>query len=175
MGETMSFVDDLIKKGQEFFTSFSDETIGEIKDYIGRFYTFEKKINYLKKEINNGSYSVEIIQKFQEIQDRQKKLQEQVDRFINMTETAEKKFTDVSFNLTYLKSKFNDISEITAIAYQFLTETKPMIDKQEQDIYDLISVMGGVPQTYVDVKNFLKNHWLISSVVGIYIIRKMFK
>ena len=171
----MSFIDDLIAKGQEFFTSFSDETIGEIKDYIGRFYTFEKKINYLKKEINSGSYSVEIIQKFQEIQDRQKKLQEQVDRFVNMTDTAGAKFTDVSFNLSYLKSKFNDISEITAVAYQFLTETKPLIDKQEQEINDISSLMNGMSQTQLDIVNFFKKHWLISSVAGIYIIRKILK
>lgn len=172
----MSFVEDLIVKGQAYLTDFSDKTIGEIKDYIGRFYTFENKINKIKKELNSGSYSVEIIQKFNEIQERQKKLQEQVDRFVNMTDTAGAKFTDVSFNLSYIKSKFDDISEITAIAYQFLTETKPEIDKQEREITDIQELMkGNTNQTILNVKNFVKDHWLISSVIGFIVIKKILK
>lgn len=172
----MSFIEDLISKGQALFTEFSDNTIGEIKDYIGRFYTFENKINQIKKKLNSGSYSVEIIQMFREIQERQSKLQTQVDRFINMTDTAGTKFTDVSFNLNYLKSKFNDISEITAIAYQFLTETKPEIDKQEREINDIQQLMAGqTSQTALNIKNFLKDHWIISSIAGIIIIKKILK
>ncbi len=172
----MSFIDDLIAKGQALLGDLSDNTIGEIKDYIGRFYTFENKINKIKKELNSGSYSVEIIQKFNEIQERQKKLQEQVDRFVNMTDTAGAKFTDVSFNLSYIKSKFNDISEITAIAYQFLTETKPEINKQEREITDIQELMkGNTNQTILNVKNFVKDHWLISSVIGFIVIKKILK
>lgn len=171
----MSFVDDLIAKGQALLGDLSDNTIGEIKDYIGRFYTFENKINKIKKEINSGSYSVEIIQKFQQIQQRQAKLQEQVDRFVNMTDTAGAKFTDVSFNLSYLKSKFDDISEITAIVYQFLTETKPEIDKQEREINDIQALMqGNTNTTILSVKNFVKDHWL-ATIIGVIIIRKILK
>lgn len=172
----MSFIEDLIAKGQTLLTEFSDNTIGEIKDYIGRFYTFENKINQIKKQLNSGSYSVEIIQKFKQIQERQAKLQKQVDNFVKMTDTAGAKFTDISFNLDYIKSKFDDISEITAIAYQFLMETKPEIDKQEREINDIQQLMAGqTSQTVLNIKNFIKDHWLISSVVGFIIVRKILK
>jgi len=172
----MSFIEDIIAKGQAYLSDFSDNTIGQIKDYIGRFYTFENKINQIKKQINSGSYSIEIIQKFQEIQQRQAKLQQQVDNFVKMTDTAGAKFTDISFNLDYIKSKFNDISEITAIAYQFLTETKPEIDKQEREITDIQQLMAGqTNQTVLTIKNFFKDHWLISSIAGIIIIKKILK
>lgn len=170
----MGFVEDIIAKGQAYLTNFSDNTIGEIKDYIGRFYTFENKINQIKKQINSGLYSVEITTKFKEIQQRQAKLQEQVDRFVKMTDTAGTKFTDVSFNLNYLKSKYNDISEIVAIAYQFLTETKPEIDKQEQEINNIQELMNGANPTILNVKNFVKNHWL-ATIIGIIIVRKILK
>lgn len=170
----MSFVEDLISKGQAYLTNFSDNTIAEIKDYIGRFYTFENKINQIKKQINSGLYSVEITTKFKEIQQRQAKLQQQVDRFVKMTDTAGTKFTDVSFNLNYLKSKYNDISEIVAIAYQFLTETKPEIDKQEQEINNIQELMNGANPTILSVKNFVKNHWL-ATIIGIIIVRKILK
>lgn len=171
----MSFIEDLIAKGQALFTDFSDKTIGEIKDYIGRFYTFENKINILKKQINSGSYSIEIINKFKQIQERQNKLQQQVDRFVKMTDTAGTKFTDPKFSLDYLKSKYDDITEIMAIAYQFLTETKPEIDKQEEEINNIQQLMSGTTsQTMINIKSFVKNHWL-ATIIGLLIVRKILK
>lgn len=171
----MSFIEDLIAKGQAYLTDFSDKTIGEIKDYIGRFYTFENKINQIKKQLNNGMYSVEIHNKFKEIQQRQSKLQTQVDNFVSMTDSIGAKFSDANFSLDYLKSKYNDITEISAVAYQFLTQTKPEIDKQEQEINDIQQLMAGTTNTTIlTVKNFVKNHWL-ATIVGIIVVRKLLK
>lgn len=171
----MSFIEDLIAKGQAYLTDFSDKTIGEIKDYIGRFYTFENKINQIKKQINSGLYSVEINNKFKEIQQRQAKLQTQVDNFVRITDNIGARFSDANFSLAYLKSKYDDISEISSVAYQFLTETKPEIDKQEQEITDIGQLMAGTTNTTIlAVKNFVKNHWL-ATIVGVIIVRKILK
>lgn len=52
----MSFIDDLLNKGKEYITDFADNQIAEIKDYMGRYNTFEKKIRDIQTKINKGSY-----------------------------------------------------------------------------------------------------------------------
>ena len=172
----MSFIDDLLDKGKEYVTDFTDNQIAEIKDYMGRFNTFEKKIRDIQTKINKGSYSNDILLKFQEILQRQQKLEEQCNLFMKMTDTVASDFSDVKFNYDYIKSKFDKISDVVSIVYQFFRETKPMIDKQEQEINDIQELMAGTTnQTILNIKNFVKNHWIISGVIGYVVIKKILK
>lgn len=172
----MSFVDDLLNKGKEYITDFADNQIAEIKDYMGRYNTFEKKIRDIQTKINKGSYSNNILLKFQEILQRQQKLDEQCGLFMKMTDTVASDFSDVKFNYDYIKSKFNKISDVASIVYQFFTETKPLIDKQEQEINDIQQLMAGTTnQTILNVKNFVKEHWLLSSIIGYIVVKKILK
>ena len=172
----MSFIDDLINKGKEYLTEFTDGQIAEIKDYMGRYNTFEKKIIEIKNKIQRGSYSTEIIQKFQEILARQEQLDQQCGLFLKMTDTVADDFSDVKFNYDYIKNKFSKVSEVVSIVYQFFMETKPLIDKQEQEINDIQQLMAGTTnQTILNIKNFVKEHWVISSIVGYIVIKKILK
>lgn len=172
----MSFIDDLLNKGKQYLTEFTDNQIAEIKDYMGRYNTFEKKILEIQKKINSGSYSVDIITKFQEILNRQQKLDEQCGLFLKMTDTVADDFSDVKFNYDYIKSKFSKVNEVISIVYQFFTETKPLIDKQEQEINDIQQLMAGTTNTTIlTIKNFVKDHWIISSVIGFVVIKKILK
>lgn len=172
----MSFLDDIVNKFKGFATDFGDNQIAEIKDYMGRYNTFEKKIIDIKNKIQKGAYSNDIILKFQEIQARQQQLDEQCDKFLKMTNTVASDFSDVKFNYDYIKSKFSKISDVLSIAYQFFTETKPLIDKQEQEINDIQELMAGTTSpTVLTVKNFVKNHWLLSGIVGYIVIKKILK
>lgn len=171
----MSILDDILGKGKQYLTEFTDKEIAEIKDYMGRYNTFEKKILMLKKEIESGSYSNDVISRYNEILDRQKRLDEQCQTFLKMTDTVASDFSDVKFDYDYIKSKFSKINEVVAVVYQFFTETKPLIDKQEQEIEDTWQLIYGVSATRLEVVNFVKKHWLISSIVGIYVIKKFLK
>lgn len=172
----MSFFDDLFSKGQEYFNEIKDNQIAEIKDYMGRYNTFEKKINEIKKQIDKGSYSNDIILKFQEIQNRQQKLDQQCGTFLKMTDTVADDFSDFKFNVDYIKSKMNNIGEVASIVYQFFTQTKGLIDEQEREISDISQLMAGTTnQTILNVKNFVKEHWLLSGVLGYIVIRKILK
>ena len=121
--------------GKDYISDFSDNQIAEIKDYMGRYNTFEKKIREIQSQINRGSYSTEIIQMFEQIKQRQAKLDQQCQTFLKMTDTVASDFSDVQFNYDYIKSKFSKVSEVVSIVYQFLMETKPLIDEQEREIY----------------------------------------
>lgn len=172
----MNFIDDLLAKGKEYITEFTDNQIAEIKDYMGRYNTFEKKIRAIKEQINKGSYSNDIILKFQQIQERQTKLDDQCGLFLKMTDTVADDFSDYKFNIDYIKSKFSKVNEVISIVYQFFTETKGLIDKQEQEINDIQQLMAGTTnQTILNVKNFVKEHWLLSGIVGYIVIRKILK
>lgn len=171
----MSFIDDLINKGKEYVSEFTDNQIAEIKDYMGRYNTFEKKIIEIKNKILNGSYSNDIILKYQEILARQQKLNQQCDTFMQMTDTVSSDFSDYKFNLDYIKSKLDKINEVASIVYQFFTETKPLIDEQEQQINDIQQLMAGSSPTILNIKNFIKQHWLISTIGGYIVIKKILK
>lgn len=172
----MSFIDDIIDKVKGYATEFGDNQIAEIKDYMGRYNTFEKKIIEIKNKIQKGSYSNDIITKFSEILARQEKLDEQCGTFLKMTDTVASDFSDVQFNYDYIKSKFSKVNEVISIVYQFFTETKPEIDKQEREIEDIQKLMAGTTnQTILNVKNFVKDHWLISSVIGFIVVKKILK
>lgn len=171
-----NFIEDIIDKVKGYATEFSDSQIAEIKDYMGRYNTFEKKIIEIKNKIQKGSYSNDIIIKFNEILQRQEKLDQQCNTFLKMTDTVASDFSDVQFNYDYIKSKFSKVNEVISIIYQFFTETKPEIDKQEREIEDIQKLMAGTTnQTILNVKNFVKDHWLISSIVGLIIVKKILK
>ena len=172
----MSFLDDIMNKVKGYAQEFGDNQIAEIKDYMGRYNTFEKKILEIQKKINAGSYSSDIITKFQEILARQQKLDQQCSTFLKMTDTVADDFSDYKFNYDYIKSKFSKVNEVISIVYQFFMETKPEIDKQEQEINDIQQLMAGTTnQTILNVKNFVKEHWIISSVIGFIVIKKILK
>lgn len=170
----MSFIDDLINKGKDYISEFSDNQIAEIKDYMGRYNTFEKKIREIQSQINRGSYSTEIIQMFEQIKQRQAKLDQQCGTFLKMTDTVASDFSDVQFNYDYIKSKFSKVSEVVSIVYQFFMETKPLIDEQEREIEDIQKLMGGSNPTILNVTNFIKDHWL-GTLIGIIVVRKILK
>lgn len=170
----MSFIDDLINKGKDYITDFSDNQIAEIKDYMGRYNTFEKKIREIQSQINRGSYSTEIIQMFEQIKQRQAKLDQQCQTFLKMTDTVASDFSDVQFNYDYIKSKFSKVSEVVSIVYQFFMETKPLIDEQEREIENIQKLMAGSNPTILNVTNFIKDHWL-GTLIGIIVVRKILK
>lgn len=171
-----NFLEDIIDKVKGYATEFGDKQIAEIKDYMGRYNTFEKKIIEIKNKIQKGSYSNDIIVKFNEILARQQKLDQQCSKFLEMTDTVASDFSDVKFNYDYIKSKFDKVNEVISIVYQFFMETKPEIDKQEQEINDIQQLMAGTTnQTILNVKNFVKDHWLLSGIVGYIVIKKILK
>lgn len=171
-----NFIGDIIENIRGYATEFGDKQIAEIKDYMGRYNTFEKKIIEIKNKIQKGSYSNDIIVKFNEILQRQQKLDQQCSKFLEMTDTVASDFSDVKFNYDYIKSKFDKIGDVLSIVYQFFMETKPEIDKQEQEINDIQQLMAGTTnQTILNVKNFVKDHWLLSGIAGYIIIKKILK
>lgn len=170
----MSFIDDLINKGKDYISDFSDNQIAEIKDYMGRYNTFEKKIREIQTQINKGSYPTDVIQKFEQIKQRQAVLDNNCALFMKMTDTVADDFNDVQFNYDYIKSKFSKVSEVVSIVYQFFMETKPLIDEQEREIEDIQKLMAGSNPTILNVTNFIKDHWL-GTLIGIIVVRKILK
>lgn len=174
----MSFIDDVINvfnQAKDYASGLADGQIAEIKDYMGRFNTFEKKIIDIGKQIDKGSYSAEIINKYAEIKDRQAQLQVTTDKFLEMTNTVQSDFSDAKFSIDYIKSKLPNIQNVLFNVIEFFTRTKSEIDKQEQEIEDIQKLMQGDNPTILKVKNFVKDHWLISGIVGYIAIKKILK
>ena len=146
----MSFVDDIIQKVKDYGQQYSEEYIAEVKNYIVRYNQFEYDILKIKNKISKGGYSEDIINKFLKIQANQKVLDEQVNKFMALTNMGDK-FKDYEISIDYLKSKLGDIQEVTAVLYMFLTQTKPLIDEQEKDIADIQKLMEGANPTLLNI------------------------
>lgn len=170
----MSFIDDLINKGKEYVTQYSDSLIVDIKADVGKSFQLRSEVNALKSQIKSGSYNADIITKFNVINERQNQIDEQVQRFTDMTNTATDQFGNIEFSLDYLKGNWENISSVGSIGYQFLTETRKLISTQEDEISQLKELMAGSSQVFVNMKSFVKNHWL-ATLVGILIVRKILR
>lgn len=174
----MSFIEqleDLFNKGKEYVQGLANEQIAQIKDYIGRYNTFENKIYSIQKQLNRGSYSNDILLMFQKIQERQKVLDESVERFMKMTDTVADDFSNPQISIDYLKSKFSKIQDVAFVIWEYFTSTKSLIDEQERDINDIQKLMAGSNPTILNIKNFIIDHWFVSTLAGFIIVKKLLK
>lgn len=157
-----------------------DKYVADIKKSIGTFYTFESAIYEIKQAVSKGQYDTnnanEIYTLLSEIETRQKKLQVQVDSFVNLTGGAIDKYGNFEFNKDYLKANWDSLITDGGIIYVFLTSTMSEIDKQEEQINKVKSLLSGSSPLMYNLKEFFsKPKNIVMTLGGVWLVKKILK
>ena len=157
-----------------------DKYVADIKKSIGTFYTFESAIYEIKQAVSKGQYDTnnanEIYTLLSDIETRQKKLQVQVDSFVNLTGGAIDKYGNFEFNKDYLKANWDSLITDGGIIYVFLTSTMSEIDKQEEQINKIKSLLKGSSPLMYNLKEFFsKPKNIFITLGGVWLVKKILK